>query len=161
MPAGVALGGIYAALREELLLDADLEDLLAPDKRDPSLPGMYPEGAVPAGAGKPYLTIGSGTQIPNHTMGKHTDPRWGWDCTIQIKAVGTAAGEEENTAILDLVGRILYEGLELDVPAGGSPGVLYGNAWCDEWTVQPTLVYVDAGTTIRETPAIIRVRAHD
>jgi hypothetical protein len=161
MPAGVALGGIYAAVRAELLLDAELEELLAPDKRDPELPGIYPEGAVPAGAVKPYLTIGAGTQIPDHRMGKPTDPKWGWDCTIQLKAVGTGAGEEENTAILDLVGRILYEGLDLEVVGGGSPGVAYGSAWCDEWSVQPTLVYVDAGITIRETPAILRVRVHD
>lgn len=161
MPAGVALGGIYAAVRSELLDDADLEDLLAPDKRDPNLPAMYPEGAVPAGALRPYLTIGAGTQIPSHTMGRPTDPRWGWDCTIQIKSVSQAAGEEQNMAILDLVGKVLYDGLELDVDVGGSPAATYENAWCDEWVVQPTIVGVDAGITIRETPAILRVRVHD
>lgn len=161
MPAGVALGGIYAAVRTLLLADAALAPLLAPDVRDPDIPAIYPEGAVPAGAARPYLTMGAGTQVPSHRMGDPDDPRYGWDCTIQLKAVGHAQGEEQNVMILDAVGLALRDGTELTVQAGGSPGVPYSTAWCDDWIVQPTIITIDGGITIRETPAILRVKAYD
>lgn len=165
MPAGVALGSIYAALRTVLLSEAAVDALLARDKRNGALPGIYTEGAVPDGAAMPYVTIGAGTQIPAHTMGpSKASPRWGWNCTIQIKVVSQGRGDDEGLAILDAVGDALYEGHDLTSQGSpGSPGMItdYDDAWCDEWVVQPTLVTILAGVPTREFPAILRVIVHD
>lgn len=160
MPAGVALGPIYAALRAILVADGTLGDLLAPDKRDPSLPGIYTDGAVPSGAVRPYLTIGAGTQIPAHTMGQPHQPRYGWDCTVQLTAVGHGDGEDEGLAIMDAVGKAVFDGREL---TGGSPGMLadYESGWCDDFVLQPTIISISSGITIRHWPAILRVYVHD
>ena len=126
--------------------------------------GSITEGAVPDGAEMPYVTMGAATQIPAHRMGSATALRYGWDCTVQLKAVGLGRGEDENVAILDCIGRELYDGRDLTAAGSpGSPGLLitYATAWCDEWVVQPTIVSILNGVPIRETPAILRVQVHD
>lgn len=162
MPAGVPLGGIYAAIRAALIDDPALQGLLAPDARDSSLPAVYFDGAVPQTATRPYLTMGLGTQVPEHRMGTPDRARYGWDCTLQLKAVSEQKGDDQNLSILDAVGAVLFDGM--DLKAVGSPGFLsdYGTVWADEWRVLPTLVTSDhAGKLLRETPAILRVQAHD
>ncbi len=155
MPAGVALLPIYRALRALLVADVTLTGLIAAVPAGlGSGPGIYAEGAVPQGATFPYLTMGAGTQVPDHTMGAPNMARWGWNCTLQIKAVGQGKGEDEGLAIMDAVGQVLYDGRPLTVTG-------YGTAYCDEWTVQPTLVTTLAGVTTREFPAILRVLVHD
>lgn len=155
MPAGVVLLPIYRALRALLVADGTLTGLLA---LAPAAlgggPGMYTEGAVPQGASFPYLTMGLGTQNPAHTMGSAAMARWGWNCTLQIKAVGQGQGEDQGLAIMDAVGQVLYEGRGLTVPS-------YANAYCDEWSMVPTIVTTVAGVTTREWPAILRVLCHD
>lgn len=158
MPAGVVLLPIYRALRALLVADATLTGLIA---AAPSGlgggPGIYADGAVPQGAAFPYLTMGAGTQNPQHTMGDAGDtsaPRWGWNCTLQLKAVGQGQGEDQGLAIMDAVGKVLYEGRNLIVPG-------YTSAYCDEWNMQPTLIDTVAGVTTREWPAILRVLVHD
>jgi hypothetical protein len=164
MPPGVPLAEIYGALRATLLASPEFDSLLARDVRLSTLPALYTEGAVPDGATMPYVTMGAATQIPAHRMGSATALRYGWDCTVQLKAVGAGRGEDENVAILDCIGRELYDGRDLTAAGSpGSPGLLitYATAWCDEWVVQPTIVSILNGVPIRETLAILRVQVHD
>jgi hypothetical protein len=155
MPAGVALLPIYRALRALLVADGALTGLLAAVPGGfGSGPGIYADGAVPQGAAFPYLTMGAGTQNPQHTMGDASTAHWGWNCTVQIKAVGQGQGEDQGLAVMDAVGKVLYEGRTLTVTG-------YANAYCDEWVMQPTLIDTVAGVTTREWPAIVRVVVHD
>lgn len=152
MPSEVALGAIYAALKSLMASYGPLTGLLA-TKTLGGTPAIYDDGGVPQGSLMPYLTIGLGTQNPWHTMGSHTMARWGWNCTMQIKAVGQGT-EASGLAILSQVAVVCYEGRELNL-AG------YATSWCDEFTVQPTLVTTLAGVMTREWPAILRVYCHD
>lgn len=155
MPAGVALLPIYRALRALLVADTPLVALIASAPVGLGAgPAVYADGAVPQGAVFPYLTMGAGTQVPRHTMGSASMARWGWNCTLQIKAAGQGQGEDQGLAIMDAVGKVLYEGRELTV-------VGYATAYCDEWVLQPTIVTTLAGVTTREWPAILRVFCHD
>lgn len=152
MPSEVVLGSIYATLKTLLSASAPLAGLLA-TKTLGGTPAIYDEGAVPQGSAMPYLTIGAGTQVPFHTMGAPNDPRYGWNCTLQIKAVGQG-NEASGLAILSAVVGVAYDGRLLNLPG-------YGSSWCDEFTVQPTLVTTVAGVTTREWPGILRVICHD
>jgi len=152
MPSEVVLGPVYVELKSLMAAYAPLTGLLAV-KTLGGLPAIYDEGSVPQGSAMPYLTIGLGTQIPWHTMGVVGSSRYGWDCTIQIKAVGQGT-EASGLAILGKVATVLREGTDLTL-AG------YGSAWCDEFTVQPTIITILAGVTTREWPAILRVFCHD
>lgn len=164
MPSDVVLGPIYAALKTLLAAHAPLTALIAVKPIGVG-PAIYDDGAVPQAATVPvppatswlpYLTIGAGTQVPDHTMGDANDAnakRFGWNCTLQIKAVGQIT-EAAGLTILSKVATALKEGTALTL-AG------YGSAWCDEFTVFPTIVTVQAGVTTREWPAILRVRCHD
>ena len=52
------------------------------------------------------------------------------------------------------VAAVLYEGRELTL-------VGYGSAWCEEFSVTPTINELLGGIPTRSWPAIVRVRAHD
>lgn len=152
MPSEVVLGSVYAALKALMAGYAPLTALLA-TKTLGGAPAIYDEGGVPQNSLMPYLTIGAGTQTKWHTMGMPTLAKWGWNCTVQIKAIGQG-NEASGLAMLSQVAAVLYEGRDLNL-AG------YGSSWCDEFTVQPTLVTTLAGVTTREWPAILRVFCHD
>ena len=51
----------------------------------------------------------------------------------------------------------------VDVPSEGRPLTVtgYGSAWCDEWTLHPTITTTVAGIVTQEWPAILRVRVYD
>lgn len=152
MPSEVVLGSIYAALKALMAASAPLTALIS-TKPIGGTPAIYDDGSVPQAATMPYLTIGLGTQNKSHTMGEQGLPRYGWNCTVQIKAVGQGA-ESSGIDILSKVAAVCYEGKELNL-AG------YTYSYCDEFTVEPTLVTTLAGVTTREWPAILRVYCHD
>lgn len=157
MPSEVALIPIYAALKSLLVGHAPLTSLLHPAPQGfGSGPGIYDEGNAPQLAPKdvmPYLTVGAGTQNPLHTMGPAAAAKWGWNCTIQIKATGQML-ESAGLLILSRVAGLLYDGRELSVTG-------YATAQCADFTVQPTLHQTLAGVVTREFPAILRVYVHD
>lgn len=152
MPSEIALVKIYAALKAILVADAGLIAGLAA-KPIGSGPGIYDEGSVPQAASMPYLTIGAGTQVPAHTMGEQGLPRYGWNCTVQIKAVAQGA-EAVGMGLMNHVMAALYDGRPLTLTG-------YSSAWCDETNVVPTIVDVQAGVVIRHWPIILRVWCHD
>lgn len=155
MPSDVVLGSIYAALKALLAAHAPLTASIS-TKPVGTGPAIYDDGAVLQAATMPYLTIGAGTQNPWHTMGDANDPtvkRYGWNCTVQIKAVGQIA-EAAGLAIMGKVATAAKEGTALTLPG-------YDSAWCDEFQVVPTLITVQAGVTTREWPAILRVYCSD
>lgn len=157
MPSEVVLGPIYAALKALMAAYAPLTTLLAVKPLGTNVPAIYDDGSVPQAATMPYLTVGAGTQVPWHTMGDANDPnakRWGWNCTLQIKAVGQG-NEASGLAILSKVATVLKAGTTLTLTG-------YGSAYVDDdFTVQPTIVTTLAGVTTREWPAILRVLCHD
>ena len=152
MPHDAVLGSIYTAIKALLSAYAPLTALIAV-KALGGTPAIYDEGSVPQGSAMPYLTIGAGTQIPDHAMGEDGLARYGWNCTLQIKAVGQGV-EATGFAILSQVMTVLREGTPLTL-AG------YTRAWCDECSVFPTIVTTQAGVVTREWPAILRVFASD
>jgi hypothetical protein len=155
MPSDVVLGSIYAALKTLLAAHAPLTALISV-KPVGGAAAIYDDGSAPQAATMPYLTVGAGTQNPWHTMGDANDAtvtRWGWNCTVQIKAVGQG-NEASGLAIMSTVATALREGTALTL-AG------YASAWCDEFQVFPTLITVQAGVTTREWPAILRVYCSD
>ena len=157
MPHEVVLGPIYTAIKALLAAYAPLTALLGV-KTLGGAPAIYDEGGVPQSATStvgwlPYLTIGAGTQIPEHTIGPASSAKYGWNCTFQIKAVGQIA-DAAGLAIVSQVAVVLYH--DRDVNLAG-----YGSGWIDEFTVQPTLHTIQAGVTTREWPVIVRVICHD
>jgi hypothetical protein len=155
MPSEVVLGPIYTALKALMAAYAPLTTLLAV-KTLGGTPAIYDEGSVPQGSAMPYVLIGLGTQIPWHTMGDANDAaakRWGWNSTVQIKAVGQGT-EASGLVILSKIATALKEGTTLTLTG-------YGSAYCDEFLVQPTIITTSAGVTTREWPAILRVFCHD
>lgn len=152
MPSEVVLPAIYTAIKSLMAGSAPLTALIA-TKALGGAPAIYDEGSVPQGSAMPYITVGLGTQIPWHTMGVSSSARYGWNCTVQIKPVGQGS-EVSGLDILSKVAAVLAEGTPLNL-AG------YGSSWCDEFTVQPTIVTTSAGVTTREWPAILRCYAHD
>jgi uncharacterized protein DUF3168 len=154
MPSEVALGAIYVALKALMAAYVPLTGLIAVKTLGVNVPAIYDEGAVPQSSAMPYLTIGAGTQVPWHTMGMANMARWGWNCTVQIKAIGQGT-EASGLAIMSQVAAVLYGGRELSLAGYGSSFI------DDEFTVQPTIVTTLAGVTTREWPAILRVYCHD
>lgn len=152
MPHEVVLGKIYAALTEILSNSGVLGTLIA-TKTLGGAPAIYDEGSVPQGSRMPYVTIGAGTQVRAHTLGTVNSSRYGWTCTLQIKAVGQGT-EASGIAIISTIAAVLYEGLDLSI-AG------YASAWVDECEAQPTIITIASGVTTREWPLIFRVNVHD
>jgi hypothetical protein len=152
MPPDVVLGSIYTAIKALLAAHAPLTALIAV-KPLGGTPAIYDDGSAPQAATMPYLTVGAGTQNPWHTMGEPGSARYGWNCTLQIKAVGQG-NEASGLTIMSTVATALREGTPLTL-AG------YGAAWCDEFQMVPTLITVQAGVTTREWPAILRVYCSD
>lgn len=152
MPAEVVLGKVYTAVMALMAATAPLTALLAV-KPVTGAPAIYDEGAVPQGSAMPYLTVGAGTQLPWHTMGDVGELRYGYNCTLQIKAVGQGT-EQSGLAILSQVATLFYDGKALAL-------VGYGSSWTEEFVVQPTLITTQASVTTREWPSILRVLAHD
>lgn len=160
MPHDAVLGSIYTALKTIMAAYAPLTALLGKKPLDASAAGIYDEGSVPQGlsmssspAGLPYITIGAGTQVPDHAMGEDGLARYGWSCTLQIKVVGRGS-EASGLAIMSQVMAVLREGTPLTL-AG------YTRAWCDEFTLFPTIITTAAAEVTREWPAILRVFASD
>jgi hypothetical protein len=157
MPHEVVLGSIYAALKTLLASTVPLTALLA-TKPLGGAPAIYDEGSVPQAATstpgwRPYLTIGAGTQVPDHMMGPDGSARFGWNCTLQIKAVGQIA-EADGLAIMSQVFAALPDGKALTLPG-------YASSWCEEFSLFPTIVTIAGAVVTREFPAIGRVFASD
>jgi hypothetical protein len=156
MPAGVVLSPIYDALKALMAAYGPLTALIR-TKAVGGAPAIYDEGGVPQSSAMPYLTIGAGTQHRSNRFGAATGaantPTYGWNCTLQIKAVGQGT-ESVGLAIMHQVGTVLAEGTPLTL-AG------YESAWVDEFEMQPTIITTLAGIVTREWPAILRVRAYD
>lgn len=152
MPSEVVLGAIYAAVKTLLAAHAPLTALLS-TKPVGGGAAIYDEGSVLQSATMPYLTIGAGTQVPEHRMGAIGSAKHGWNCTFQIKAVGQTS-EAAGLTIMSKVAGALPDGLSLGL-AG------YGSSWVEEFTLQPTIVTTVAGVTTREWPAILRAQCHD
>ena len=159
MPSEVALVPIYSTLKALMVAYAPLTALLAAKPAAAGGgPAVYDEGGVPqtvtsTATSMPYVTIGAGTQNPFHTMGGPSAPKYGWNCTLQIKVVGTSQ-ESAGLNIMSKVAELFYHGRELNVSG-------YNSAWCDEFSVVPTLVTTGAIGVVREFPAILRVIVHD
>ena len=152
MPSDVVLGSIYTAIKALLAAHAPLTALIS-TKPVGTGPAIYDDGSVLQAATMPYLTVGAGTQVPWHTMGEAGSARYGWNCTLQIKAVGQGS-EASGMAIMSTVFTALREGTALTLSG-------YATAWCDEIEMFPTLVSIQAGVTTREWPAILRVYCSD
>ena len=151
MPSEVVLGSIYAAVKALLAANTSLTALISTKPLGGA--AIYDEGGVVQAATMPYLAIGAGTQVPNHTMGGLAAARYGWNCTFQIKATGQGS-EAAGLAIMSQVASILKEGTSLGL-AG------YAYSFVDEFTMQPTIVTTQAAVITREWPAILRVQCHD
>ena len=152
MPHEVVLGSIYTAVKSALAGSAPLVALLAAKRS--GAPAVYDEGEQAVqGALLPYVTVGAGTQEADHTMGPIGSARFGWNCTIQVKAV-TQSTESVTLAILNEVAEVLYDGLDLGL-AG------YATSWVDDFSVVPTLIEPIAGVMTRSAPAIVRVKCYD
>lgn len=147
MPSEVVLGPVYAAVKA--LLAAYVPLTAALSVKPLGGPAIYDEGAVVQAATMPYLTIGAGTQNPDNRLASTV----GHNCTFQIKVVGQIS-EAAGLAILSHVAAVLSDGRELTL-AG------YSSAWCEEFSVQPTIIEQLAGVTTRSWPVIVRVRAYD
>lgn len=152
MPHEAVLAKVYVALKATLAAYAPLAALLAV-KPIGTGPGIYDDGSVPQAATMPYLVIGAGTQVPDHAMGPDGSARYGWNCTLQIKAVGQGT-EAAGLAIITQVFAALPDGAPITLTG-------YGHAWCEEFSVFPTIVTVLAGVVTREWPVIVRVLASD
>lgn len=154
MPSELALIPITAALKALMVAHTPLTSLIASKTVGAGGgPAIYDEGSVAQGAPMPYVVMGAGTQIPFHGMGG----TFGWNCTLQIKAVrqgNEQTGEATVGLIMSRIVGLLYHGRTITVTG-------YGSAWCDEFTVQPTIVTVVAGVVTREVPGILRVFVHD
>jgi hypothetical protein len=158
MPSEVALIPITAALKALLVGEVSVTSLISTKPAGAGGgPAIYDEGSVHQSASFPYLTIGAGTQVPFHTMGGSSALKFGWNCTLQIKAIGQGQLQTSESAIQLVLSRVVgvcYHGRPLTVTG-------YGSAWCDEFVIQPTLITVLAGVTTREVPGILRVMVHD
>lgn len=152
---------VYTAIKALLVGDAAVTALLA-TKVIGGTPAVYDEGEPAVqGAKYPYVTVGAGTQVPEHTFGAHGTPKYGWNCTVQIKAVsqgrspaGAFIPGNPESVILSGVAGVLYEGRDLTLDG-------YSEAYCEEFTIPATLIEIIAGVTTRSAAGILRVRCHD
>lgn len=143
---------MYAAIKTILAASSGLTALLAV-KPIGTGPAIYDDGSVPQAATFAYLTIGAGTQTPDHAMGEDGLARFGWNCTLQVKAVGQGS-EASGLAIMSEVAKALKPGTALTL-AG------YTRAWVEDFVLFPTLVSTEAGIVTRQWPAILRAIASD
>ncbi len=136
--------GIYVALMATLQADATLAMLIGTR--------IYHAEAI-QGAVRPYLIVGEATELPFNTMGPSAAPKWGSDCTVQIKAVVQGPSDFPGLQILSAVKSAL-EGRSLSV-AG------FGSAWVELESAPGVLRELVSGITVRHLPAIYRVRVHE
>lgn len=152
MPDEVILGPVFNAVKAVMVANAPLTALLGV-KAINGTPAIYDDGEVAVqNATKPYIVVGGGTQVPDNTFGAPGSLRYGYNCTLQIKAVSQGS-ESGILAIMSKVAAALYEGLDI--------GIASYNAWCDERVLQPTIITAQAGVVTRESPLILRVKAYD
>lgn len=149
MPYEVVTTALQTAIEAVLSADTGLTALLAskPTARGGG-PAIYTDGDVAQGATFPYLTIGAWTQVPYHSLSPDSTG-YGWNCTVQIKAVGQRS-QAQLAAILSEVFGLLPHGSRLSVNG-------YTGVWCDEMNIQPAIKTTLAGLTTYEIPAILRV----
>lgn len=147
MPADVVLGSVYEAVKALLVASAPLTGLLS--TKPLGGPAIYDEGGVVQAATMPYVTIGAGTDVPEMRLAS----TYGHNCTFQVKVVGQIK-DADGLAILSKVRAVLPEGQPLTL-AG------YSDAWCEEFSVNPTIVELIGGVQTRSWPAIVRVKAHE
>jgi len=94
-----ALRLIQTALYGKLHGDATLGALLAPSRRDGGF-GVFND--VPDEQPYPYVQIGSGRELPWHTMGTATDGI-GWNDSVTVHIWSRYQGDVEALAILTRV----------------------------------------------------------
>jgi len=146
MPAALALPAIQTAIVVKLKADATTIAQL-------SAGAASVFNTAPPGAPFRYLTVGKGTEQPDHTMGPDGLLKWGANCTIEIAARSQDASD---LPLLTLIGRVkaLFEGQPLVVTGYGS--VIVG--------VDSVPAIVDEVVDNRETrtqPLILRVIVHE
>lgn len=152
MPDEVILGPIFNAVKAIMVASSALTALLS-TKRIGATPAIYDDGELAVqNATMPYIVVGGGTQNPDNTFGAAGSARYGYNCTLQIKAVSQGS-EAGGLAIMSKVAAALYDGLDI--------GISGYHAWCDERVLQPTIITVQTGAVTREWPLILRVRAYD
>ena len=149
MPYEVVTTDVQAAIEAVLEADTGLVALLASkSSARGGGPGIYTDGDVPQGATFPYLTIGAWTHVPFHNLSP-SGTGYGWNCTVQIKAVGQRSQQQLADVLSEVFG-VLEHGTRLDMDS-------YNAAWCDEMSIQPAMKTTLAGVTTYEIPAILRV----
>ena len=159
MPSEAVLGKIYPAVKALLAAHGPLTTQLAVKPLGTSVPAIYDDGSVPQAANntvgwRPYVTVGSGTQVPSaETMGAEGEPIHGWNCTLQVQAFGQVS-EPDILSIMSECAKVLYRGRELGL-AG------YGSSWIEEFVIQPTITTLQGAVLTRQLPAIVRVLCHD
>jgi len=152
MPYEAVLGKVYAALAATLQSSPALVALLAPRPIGAGA-GIYEEGDRPQAARMPFVTLGAGTAEPWHTLGEPWMPRYGWNCTVLLKASGQIS-ELEGAAIMTAVAMAVRDGTPLALEG-------YQSAWCGELEFMPTLIETAAAIVTRSWPATLRVLCHD
>lgn len=161
MPYEVASTSIETAIRALLVADATLVGRIAskPSARGGG-PAIYNDGDVPSGATFPYLTIGGWTQEPFHSMSPDGSPgesAYGWNCTLQIKALGQLNGGKNEATLKNVISAvlgILPDGQRLTVSG-------YGSAFMAEARLPGTFYEQLAGVVTIHVPAIFRVYVND
>ncbi len=152
---------LYTAIKALLVADSALTAMIA-TKVIGGSPAVYNEGeAAVQGARFPYLTVGAGTQVPEHTFGAHGTPKYGWNCTVQIKAVsqgrspaGVFIPGSHESVLMSAVANVLYDDRDLNLPD-------YSESYCSEFTIPTTLIETIAGVLTRSAVAIVRCQCHD
>ena len=149
MPYEIVTPSVQAAIEAVLEADTALAALLASKSTARGGgPAIYTDGDVPQGATFPYLTIGAWTQVPFHSLSP-SGTGYGWNCTVQIKAVGQRSQTALFTILSNVIG-LLEHGTQLTIDD-------YTSVWCDEVSIQPVLKSQVGAIVTFEIPAILRV----
>jgi hypothetical protein len=152
MSSEFALPAVYTAIVARLKADGTLTAMLASAPADIGGAGVY--NHVPQKATRPYVLVGSGTEIPFNTMGNGNAAKWGGNCTVLIKAVSQKPSDTEALAILGRV-KALLDGQPLTVQG-------FPDASAQFEDLQPIFTEDAPGLQypLRHAPAVFRVYAH-
>lgn len=146
MPSALALPAIQAAIVSRLKADATVIGYLASGAAS-----VY--NTAPALAVFRYLTVGRGTEQPEHTMGPDGLSKWGANCTIEISA---RSQDSSDLPLLNLISRVkaIFEGQALTV-AG------YGSVIVEVDSVPAIFEELVDSRIVRTQPLILRVIVHE
>jgi hypothetical protein len=152
MPYGVPIPELDTALRARMVAFAGLTALVASKPASQGGgPAIYADGESYQGQTFPYLLIGAWELVPLNNLSPGDDG-FGWNITLQIKAVGQKT-EAPLYAVINQVAKSLPNGSALTV-SGWSFGQIA------ELVPHSPIKTVQAGVTTVEIPAILRVRVY-